>query len=354
MFKKILYGLLALVLILVGYLALWPAPIDPVAWIPPEAPKLEGILAPNTLLNQSEVLGEGKVKGPEDVAVDSAGRIYSGSADGRITRILHDGQVETFANTGGRPLGLHFDAQGNLIVADAKKGLLSVSTSGEVTTLVAGYQGKNFVFADDLDIGPDGIIYFSDASDTYPIEVFLLDLLEARPHGRLYSYNPATRETRMLLDGLYFANGIAVSSRGDFVLVNETGRYQITRYWLKGPQAGSHDIFIENLPGFPYGISSNRRGTFWLALASPRKADVDQLHTNPFMKKVVTKLPDSMKPAATMYGFVLALDEQGNILRSYQDPSGKNVAEVTSVEEHGGYIYLGNLTHDRFWRLKLD
>ncbi len=39
-------------------------------------------------------------------------------------------QPRVFANTGGRPLGLIFDREGNLIVADAIKGLLSVNKGG--------------------------------------------------------------------------------------------------------------------------------------------------------------------------------------------------------------------------------
>jgi len=47
---------------------------------------------------------------PEDVALDSQGRIYAGMEDGRIVRLQADGtHPEGFANTHGRPLGLIFD-----------------------------------------------------------------------------------------------------------------------------------------------------------------------------------------------------------------------------------------------------
>jgi len=47
------------------------------------------------------------------------------------------------------------------------------------------------------------------------------------------AYNRA-KETKVLLDGLAYANGVAVSKENDFVLVVETARYRVWRYWLSG------------------------------------------------------------------------------------------------------------------------
>ena len=349
--------LLAVVLlVLIAWFVLSPAPIDPIAWQPPEDEGFVGPFAENTILTNAEVFPLVDGEGPEDVAVDRYGRIYGGLHDGRIIRYSYDGVLqETFATIeGGRPLGLHFDADGNLIVADAWKGLLSISEDGEVTTLSTEHGGRPFAFADDLDIASDGKIYFSDASDTYNQPDYLLDLVEGRPHGRLLVFDPATRETDMLLDNLYFANGIALSQNEDFVLVNETGRYQITRFWLKGEKAGTSDIFIDNLPGFPDGVSANREGTFWLALPSPRNPQMDNMHPNPFMKGLVTKLPTWMQPGAIKRGMVVSLDEEGNVTGSYHDPEGQRVYMITSVEQVGDFIYLGSLEAPFVGRIRLD
>jgi sugar lactone lactonase YvrE len=50
---------------------------------------------------------------------------------------------------------------------------------------------------------------------------FILAFAEAQDEGRLLKYNPATNETTVLLKGLRFANGVALSSDESFVLVNE-------------------------------------------------------------------------------------------------------------------------------------
>ena len=130
------YALLAVVVALLLYLFVWPSPIDPLAFEPTPAPPLTGPLAPNERLAKAELLAVGKVRGPEDVEVDADGNIFTGTDDGRIVRVATDDTVTVVATTGGRPVGIATSAAGNLIVADAVKGLLSVDPEGKITTLV--------------------------------------------------------------------------------------------------------------------------------------------------------------------------------------------------------------------------
>jgi len=349
--KKILAGIAGLLLIWL----LWPASIDAVSYQPSVSPGFVGDFALNEELKKAEILTLKSGAGPEDVAVDGEGRIYGGLHDGRIIRMSADGtHQETFVTIeGGRPLGLHFDASDNLIVADSYKGIVSISPTGEQTVLTSTHGGRPFMFTDDLDIAADGKIYFSDASDKYSQPDFMLDLIEARPHGRLLVFDPATGETEMLLDDLYFANGIALSDDEDFVLVNETGRYRVTRYWLKGEKAGTSDVFIDNLPGFPDGISAGTDGTFWLAIPSPRNPVMDKAHPNPWLKELIVKLPEFMQPAAIKQGVVVALSETGAVKHTYHDTDGSAVYMVTSVEQVGDTLYLGSLTAPQIVRLKI-
>ncbi|MVW75802.1 SMP-30/gluconolactonase/LRE family protein [Pseudomonas xionganensis] len=350
--KKLLGLFLTLLVAAALYLVVTPSPIDPLAWQAPQAPLLTGVLEPNDSLMKAELLGRGQVHGPEDTAVDSQDRVYAGLHDGRIVRIEGE-RVDTFVDTGGRPLGMDFDASGHLIVADAYKGLLRINPEGQIEVLSTEAEGVPFKFTDDLDIARDGTIYFSDASSRFEQPDYLLDLLEARPHGRLLSYNPATRETRVLLKDLYFANGVALSANEDFVLVNETYRYRITRYWLSGEKAGTHDIFIDNLPGLPDNLQGDRNGTFWVALPSPRKADADMLHRSPWAKAQLAKLPRAFWPKAVPYGFAIALNEQGEIIQSLHDTSGTHLRMITSVKPVGDFLYLGSLDNDRIGKLKI-
>ncbi len=80
--------------------------------------------------------------------MDSQGRVYGGTQDGKIMRLLPDGQLEVFAETKGRPLGLQFDKKENLIVCDAYKGLLSIDPQGKIKVLATSADGVLFKFTD--------------------------------------------------------------------------------------------------------------------------------------------------------------------------------------------------------------
>ena len=350
---KALIVIIAFSVFFLGYLLFWPVSINPVAWMPPEAPSLKGVYEPNTLLASVERIGKGVGVGPEDVAIDAQGRIYAGMKDGRIIRFDSDGnRPELLADTGGHPLGLHFDSAGNLIVCDADKGLLSITMDGALSILSTKQGQRPFRLTNDVDVGADGTIYFSDTSFKFTLKDSMADLMEHRPNGRLLAYDPANKSTRLVLDEIHFANGVAVSPDQSFVLVVEMGKYRIRRYWLTGPQEGKSDIFIDNLPGFPDGISSNGKGIFWLALVSPRKPDVDAMLYKPFLRKIVMRLPKSMLPAAENYGFVLGLDKDGRVVHNLQDPSA-NYAQISSVEEYKGMLYFGSIIEDSIARMPI-
>ena len=151
-------------------------------------------------------------------------------------------QPRVFADTQGRPLGLIFDRDGNLIVADALKGLLSINKGGEIKLLADEADGVKFSCLNDLDIGADGTIYFTEASKKFPMSQFTNDLLEHQPNGRLLALDPKSPRPRTLLRDVYFANGVAVSPDHMFVLVAETGKYRVRRVGLKEPKMGQNDI----------------------------------------------------------------------------------------------------------------
>ena len=341
-------ALVLLLLVLAVYLLAVSSPIDAAAYRQPADSGMRGPFQPNLALRSARIAGAGKLVGAEDVAVDSSGRLYTGTADGKIVRVTlqPDGSdvLQTFATTGGRPLGLRFGPDGQtLFVADANKGLLAVDAAGGARTLATTADGVPFRFTNDLDVAPDGTVYFSDASDRFGVDEYLYDLLEARPHGRLLAYRP-DGSVKTLLDGLYFANGVALAGDGSFVLIDETYRSRIRRLWLTGPRRGTSDVFVDQLPGFPDNLSRDpATGRFWVALYTIRNRALDFLHPHPFLKNQLAKLPRFLWPKPEPYGLVFEMDASGRILRSLQDPNGEKVTGVTSVEPWQGRLYLGSL-----------
>ena len=346
-------GLLVLFVVLGGFL-LAESPIDSVAWTAPEPQPMTGPLTPNERLKQADLLALGEVYGPEDTTVSDQGVLYTGTQDGWIKRIFPDGRVENWLQTNGRPLGLVFDEDGNLIVADAWRGLLSIDPEKNITVLSLEAESTPYEFTDDVDIAPDGRIYFTDASSKFNQPDYKLDLMEMRPHGRLLRYDPASGRTEVLLRNLHFANGVAVAPNGKYVLVNETWKYRILKYWITGPNKGTAEVFADNLPGFPDNLAVDDAGRYWVAFPTLRNPQVDSLHTMPWLKDLIAKLPDSFRPVPQEYGLVVAFNAQADVLTSLHDTQGIHLQEITSVNPHDGTLYFGSLHNDRIGRLAIN
>ena len=351
-------ALSVLCILLLSYLLAWPVPVDPVAWQSPVNAGYQTPFASNEKLTAVERLDAAGTHGPEALALGSDGLLYISTHEGWIIR--HDPHGKTtrrWVNTGGRPLGMVFDAAGNLLVADAYKGLLSIAPDSSITTLSNSVDGQAIKYADDLDVTPDGKIWFSDASAKFGAEESggtyqgsLLDMLEHGYHGRLLVYDPATEKTTVALRGLSFANGVAADPEGRFVLINETGEYRIHKFWLQGDKAGNSEIIIDNLPGFPDNIV--RSGDhYWVGLVSPRLQVLDKLADNPFVRKVLARLPEAVKPAAKHYSHVFRMDESGNVVESLQDPAG-GYHTNTGALEVGDWLYISSLHESSLARIK--
>ena len=355
---RVVAGLLALLFL---YLLLWPVAIDPVSW---DAPADAGLVDPfetNDILRRARVFDLGKHEGPEDVAGGSDGLIYAATADGTIIRLRPDGtRVETFAETGGRPLGIEFDTAGNLFVANAYLGVQKITPDGRVESLVDNFNGQRIDYVDDLAVAADGKIYFSDASSKFgatksggTYEASLFDILEHGGHGRIFEFDPATRTTTLIADGLNFANGVAISDDQKYLLFNETGHYRVWRYWLAGPRAGQREVVIENLPGFPDNVNNGLNGRFWIGLVAPRNELVDEFSDKPWLRKITQRLPAFVTPKAVPSSHVIAITGDGQVLMNLQD-SAATVPALTGAYETRDAIWLSSLFGNRLARMDKD
>lgn len=316
-------------------------PIDPVIWQPPPARAGNSTRPEHNV--ELEVLRVPGV-GPEDVVLDAQGRIITGLEDGRILRISEQGRrIDTIANTYGRPLGIELFADGNLLVCDAKLGLLRVHPdSAQVDVLLNQVAGRRLLFCNNAAIARDGTIYFSDSSRRHGIEFWRAEIMEHSGTGRLLRLTPDGR-VDVLMDGLEFANGVALAPDESFVTVAETGAYRLQRYWLQGPRKGSTDVLIDNLAGFPDNISTGSDGLIWVTQASPRNKLLDFLHPrHPALRRLAWAIPEALQPQPVRIVWLLGLDAEGRVVHDIQYP-GHDYHMVTGVRERDGVLYLGSL-----------
>ena len=253
--------------------------------------------------------------------------------------------------------GLHFDGRGNLIALSHKDGLISISPDKKVTILASRDEnGKPFLIPNGLDIALDGKIYFSNTSEKsyYNISYGKKIILEMLPLGGFYCYDPASKKIKTLIKGTYFGNGVVLAKDETYVLLVETAKYRVLRYWLKGEKAGTTDTFIDNLPGFPNGISIREDGSYWLGFTTKRSENLDKIHPKPAVKRLVYALPNFLQPKAEKFGMVMNISGDGKILKSFFDTKGLIMPEAGAVKEHNGYLYLGGDVVPHIGKYKLD
>ncbi|KAI4466958.1 strictosidine synthase-related [Holotrichia oblita] len=366
---------------------------------------LEGNLALNERLNEVVVWHKGDLYAPESFA-DYNGVLYASLHNGQIVKFVED-RIIPVVRIGkkcrgfheericGRPLGMKFDKDGTLIVADAYYGIYRVNVNtGEKTQLISmdvEIDGKKPKIPNSVAIASNGDIFWSDSSTEFSLEDGLFDmfadgsgryknpLVPKNDNGnnqsedndyvvedtltlcddmnvpqessedlrrwvlddnldsdlteeeiiqevasnvedddlgdratiqvrltsrslrfifvrRLIHYDVKTGTNVVLIDNILFANGVALSDDEEYVLVAETGRSCVHRYYLKGPHKGNKDVFIDGLPGLPDNINSDGQGGFFLPLMAARD------DYTPIPTQVLGSFPLFRKLAARMMG----------------------------------------------------
>ncbi|KAL0291266.1 UNVERIFIED_CONTAM: protein STRICTOSIDINE SYNTHASE-LIKE 5 [Sesamum angustifolium] len=283
------------------------------------------------MLRGSEKIGYGQLPAPEDIAYDAkTGAIYTGCEDGWVNRVVlnasaGDPVVENWVNTGGRPLGIVHGLHGEVMVADADKGLLNISRDGVIELLTDEAEGVKFKLTDAVDIGPDGKLYFTDASYKYSFREYFLDLLEGRP--------------------------MADSWLMIHLQKKQKSWRRCKKYYIQGPRKGTADTFIEDLPGLPDNIRYDGDGHYWIALST--EANLWKLlQRYPFVRKVIVIVERYIgRPNTEKNGGLIAIDLDGKPTAHYYD---RDMFLVSSGVKIGEHLYCGSIVFPYITRLNVS
>uniref|UniRef100_A0AC35U690 Str_synth domain-containing protein n=1 Tax=Rhabditophanes sp. KR3021 TaxID=114890 RepID=A0AC35U690_9BILA len=350
----------------------------------PDPPVLDGVYKENNLLVGGDWLLKGRIHGPESLLIEG-NIIYTGTGDGKIVKLTTDGQIlqEIKVNPAakdcttsksfyecGRPLGIRRLNEKEVIVADASKGIYAVNFESNSIRMIFSadtkVNGKKPRFIDDLTIFDDGkTAYVTDVSTKYGFEDMVKVVMEHQPFGRVIKVNLETGEATEETTGYYFPNGIQRHPDGDSFVVCDYMSANVWRYYVKGKKKGESKLFIDNLPGLPDNIRLSRNGdTFLLGLGSKRSQEnphfFDKLN-NGFIARHVRGIMASLLTIEQMVkldsiqshpgSLFLELDLDGNVIKSYHDPTGKTVQEVTEIAEDDKYFYIGSFSRDYLLRV---
>lgn len=232
-------------------------------------------------------------------------------------------------------------------------------------------------------VAKNGDIYWTDSSSDFSLEDGIFSLL-ANPSGRLIHFNRSTKKHTVLIDELFFANGIALSPNEDFILVSETGASRIRRHYLTGPKARTTDIFVDRLPGSTDNLSADENG-LWIPLVSAIDGDhpaiwqsasnaplvrkflirllalaelpfrlIQNIFPNVYCDKAILAIGnfESLAFIVPPRTTIVRVNWNGDIVGSLHGLD-KSVQHVAHVLQFGDYLYLGSYRNDFIGLAKL-
>ncbi|CAG4954052.1 unnamed protein product [Parnassius apollo] len=231
----------------------------------PTQPRV-GVLSPNEALNNAQQLFKDKLKGPEAFRIFD-GELYTGLMTGEVVKISPGGHITFVTKIGqpctglsqehicGRPLGFEIDEKNKLMyVADAYYGIWKVDLKTDKKQLLVPpnveIDGKQAKIFNSIALDNNRDLYWTHSSSDYDLKDGAMAVL-SDPSGRLLHYDSTKNISKVLLDNLWFANGVVISPDNQFVLVAETNSYRVMKYYINGPKKGTSEVFITGLPGAP-------------------------------------------------------------------------------------------------------
>jgi sugar lactone lactonase YvrE len=169
----------------------------------------------------------------------------------------------------------------------------------------------------------------------------------------LLRYDPKSNGVEVLVDGLSFANGLAMSTDGTYLLLAETTTGRILRYWIKTRKASTLEE-VARIPWFPDNIKMSPRGGFWVGLHAKRGKVAEWSISYPWLRRLVLKLP--MRHVQRASWLLNRLGRQVIALRLSED-GGKTMEavsvhgaaiqkvfrSVSEVEERNGSLWIGSV-----------
>jgi gluconolactonase len=221
------------------------------------SPKFWTLIEHDAKLSQMAT-GFGFTEGP---VWDRAGFLYvSDEEQNKIYRVYPDGRKEALIDLGD-PDGSTFDDKRRLIdCASVLRAIIRVSPDGQYKVLADRFEGKRFNSPNDVVVGPDHALYFTDPT---------LDLVKGEKQEipfqgvyRLY----AKGGVRLLIKDMAQPNGLAFSPDGRRLYVDDSERKDIRVFDFANGNVSNERFFgDENEPGgVPDGMRLDTAGNLYV------------------------------------------------------------------------------------------
>ena len=226
----------------------------------PLSPKFWDIVDHQAKL-ETVATGFGFTEGP---MWDAAGFLYvSDETINKIFRVYPSGKKEEVIALGD-PDGNTFDRQHRLIdCASVLRAIIAVTADGKYKILADHYDGKKFNSPNDVIVGPDDALYFTDPT---------LDLVAGEkqeiPFQGVYRLDDAGN-VRLLTQDLTQPNGLAFSPDGKHFYIDDSEKRNIRAYDVASDGTLSNGRIFGEEPGgkhdgVPDGIKVDKSGNLFV------------------------------------------------------------------------------------------
>jgi gluconolactonase len=222
-----------------------------------QSPKFNDLIAPGTKL-ETIATGFGFTEGP---VWDTRGFLYvSDEVTHKIFKLFPDGRHEDYIGLGD-PDGNTYDKAHRLIdCASVLRAIIAVEPGGRFEVLADRYEGKRFNSPNDVVLGPDGALYFTDPTlDLVPGEK------QELPYQGVFRLG-AGGDVRLLIQDLKQPNGLAFSPDGSKLYVDDSERKDIHVYDVARDGSVSNGRLFGKLdgPGDPDGMRIDQNGNLYV------------------------------------------------------------------------------------------
>ncbi|MBI5063224.1 MAG: SMP-30/gluconolactonase/LRE family protein [Desulfatitalea sp.] len=214
-------------------------------------------------IGKVKTIGSGLIR-PEGVMALDDGTLIAADARGGCNHIQPDGRIAFFGDLGGAPNGICIDTDGNVIVANIGNGQVqSLGRDGRHTVLMTHADSRRMVAPNFPLLDAKGRLWVTNSTENEDINAVLM---RPTPDGSVVCI--ANGRPRIVADGIYFANGVALNSDATFLYVAQTMRSNILRFEIrKDGSLGPAEIFgpaTLTHQGYPDGIAFDIAGNLWI------------------------------------------------------------------------------------------
>jgi gluconolactonase len=290
-------------------------------------------------ISTAQKVGTG-VKRPEDVVVARDGTVWMSDQQSACARVGANGQLERVGRAGGSPNGINMDRDGRIVIANfggPDDGYGPVQRldprTGIVETVCGELNGRKLFGANYPLVDSKGRIWCSHSTWGPVNEAFAGKLKD----GLVFRVDP-DGTTAVLVEGLQFANGIALDADEQHLFVCETIGCDVLRFSIRadgtlgnaeryGPRLGLSQMDVQDRRplsvelrsqlGLTDGCGLDQAGNLWVTLVMANR--------------------------------VIAITPERQVVTVLSDPEGRVMRHPTNVSWGGPDLrdlYIGSITTD--------